>query len=86
MVTHTKAQKWGGSVTAPIPAAIARRLRIKPGSPIEVEEHNGKVVVTPVRQRRRSLAEMLRSCKKKFPKGNPHGIVDFGPPVGKEIW
>lgn len=86
MGVQTKAQKWGGSVTAPIPAAIAKRLRITPGSPIEVEERNGAVWVTPIRRRRRNLAEILRSCKKKFPKGNPHGEFDFGPPVGKEIW
>lgn len=87
MATRTKAQKWGGSVTAPIPAAIAKRLRITPGSAIEVQERNGSVLVTPVRAaRRRTLAEILRACRKKFPKGNPHGVVDFGPPVGKEIW
>jgi len=87
MATQTKAQRWGGSVTAPIPAAIAKRLRIIPGTPIEVEERDGAVMVTPVgRPRRRKLAEMLRACRKKFPKGNPHGAIDFGPAVGKEIW
>jgi AbrB family looped-hinge helix DNA binding protein len=87
MTVQTKPQKWGGSVTAPIPAAIAKRLRIEPGSPIEVEERGGMVIVKPIRHhRRRTLAEILRSCKKKFPKGNPHGVLDFGPPVGKEIW
>lgn len=85
MVTHSKAQKWGGSVSAPIPAAIARKLRIKAGTPIQVEERNGIVLVKPLRQRRR-LADILRACKRKFPKGNPHGVVDFGPPVGKEVW
>ena len=86
MITQTKAQKWGGSVTAPIPAAIARRLHIKPGSAIEVEERGGVVLVKPAQRTRRRLADILRSCKKKFPKGNPHGVVDFGPPVGKEVW
>ena len=73
-------------MTAPIPAAIARKLRIMPGSPIEVEERGGLVLVRPVRGPRRRLADILRSCKKKFPQGNPHGVVDFGPPVGKEVW
>ena len=86
MATRTRAQKWGGSVSAPIPAGIARKLRIVAGTAIDVEERDGAVVVRPVRQRRRSLAEILRSCKKKFPKGNPHGEIDFGPAVGKEIW
>jgi antitoxin MazE len=86
MAFQTRAQRWGGSVTAPIPAAIAKRLKIVPGTPIEVEEKNGAVVVKAARPGRRTLAEILRSCKKKFPKGNPHGVVDFGPAVGKEIW
>jgi len=86
MASQTKAQKWGGSVSAPIPGAIARKLHIVPGSPIEVEERGGVVLVRPVKRKRRLLADILRSCKKKFPKGNPHGVVDFGPPVGKEVW
>lgn len=86
MATRTRAQKWGGSVTAPIPAGIAKRLKIVPGTAIDVEEQDGAVVVRPVRRRRRTLAEILAACKKKFPKGNPHGEIDFGPPVGKEIW
>jgi antitoxin MazE len=86
MPTQTRAQRWGGSVTAPIPAAIARRLRITPGTPIVVEERDGGVLVKPAARPRRSLSEILRSCRKKFPKGNPHGAIDFGPPVGKELW
>jgi AbrB family looped-hinge helix DNA binding protein len=86
MTIQTKAQKWGGSVTAPIPAAIARKLRISPGSPLELEERGGMVLVKPIRRSRRRLADILRACKKKFPRGNPHGVVDFGPPVGKEVW
>ncbi len=88
MPTTTRAQKWGGSVTAPIPAPIARRLRIVPGTPIAVEERDGKVVIRLAARRRprRSLVAMLRACRKKFPKGNPHGEIDYGPAVGKEIW
>lgn len=86
MVSTTKAQKWGGSVTAPIPAALARRFNIVAGTPIQVEERDGAIVVRPVTRKRRTLAEILKSCKKKFPKGNPHGEIDYGPPVGREIW
>ena len=86
MATRTKAQKWGGSVSAPIPAAIAKRLRITPGSPIEVEQRGGVVLIKPVAARRRSLAQILQACKRDFPAGNPHGAIDFGPPVGREIW
>jgi antitoxin component of MazEF toxin-antitoxin module len=87
MPTITKAQRWGGSVAAPIPAGIAKRLHISPGTPIQVEERNGTVCVTPAkRPRRRTLKELLRECKRKFPRGNPHGEISFGPPVGREIW
>jgi antitoxin component of MazEF toxin-antitoxin module len=85
-MAKTKAQKWGGSVTAPIPAPIAKKLHIVAGTPIEVTEREGVVLITPVKQRRRTLKEILRSCKKKFPRGTPHGEIDWGVPVGKEIW
>jgi len=86
MPKHARAQKWGGSVSAPIPAAIARRWRIAAGTPIVVEEHSSGVLIRPVGKSRRKLSDILRACKKKFPEGNPHGVVDFGGPVGKEIW
>jgi len=55
-----------------------------PGTPIEVTERNRAVVITPVKSPRRSLSDILRSSKKKFPNGNPHGEIDFGPAIGKE--
>jgi antitoxin component of MazEF toxin-antitoxin module len=85
MATRSKAQKWHGGICAPVPAAIARKLQI-PGTPILVREQNGEIIVTPIRKHRRTLAEILQSCRKRFPKGNPHGEFDWGAPVGKEVW
>ena len=42
----------------------------------------GKVVATPVEQKKLSLAELLAKVNKK----NLHGEVDFGRPAGREIW
>lgn len=86
MAKQTRAQKWGGSISAPIPAALARRWRIAAGTPIVVEEHAKGLLIRPLLAPRRKLSDILRACKTKFPRGNPHGVVDFGAPVGKEIW
>ena len=86
MNTQTKVRKCGRGLAVPIPAAIARKLRIVPGTPIEVEERSGVILIKPARPSSHKLANILRSCKKKFPRGNPHGVVEFGPPVGKEVW
>ena len=42
----------------------------------------GKVVLLPVRRRKPALEELLE----KVTKNNLHAAVDFGPPVGKEVW
>ena len=85
----TTIHKWGNSIAAPIPAPISRKLRLVAGTPVTVTEERGAVVIRPARKRIKtpkvSLATLLADCKRKFPKGNPHGDV-WGGPVGKEIW
>jgi antitoxin component of MazEF toxin-antitoxin module len=83
---ETKARKLGKNIVVPIPPAIAQHLGIRVGTPILVRELNAKVVVSRLARRRRRLSEILRSCRRKFPAGNPHGQIDFGPAVGNERW
>lgn len=57
----TTAQKWGGSTGVRIPQKIAKKHNITPGTKIEVSEDNGKIVITPVRNKP-TLEELVSKC------------------------
>lgn len=48
-------QKFGGSLVVTIPASLARRLEIHEGDAVDVDEHDGGIVIRPAR----SLAELV---------------------------
>jgi len=57
---------------------------VPPKTPIAdaIFNDTGKGVVPPVRRNKSSLIELLAKVNKK----NLHAEVDFGSPVGREIW
>lgn len=75
-------QKWGNSLAVRIPKAIAVESRLAKGSPVELSLVDGKVVLTPQRHRKYSLAELLEGVTKR----NVPSEWDIGKPVGKETW
>ena len=49
---------------------------------IFLASEEGKIVVKPVKKRKLSLAQMLKGITKE----NRHAEIDWGGPVGREIW
>ncbi len=78
----TAVQRWGNSLALRIPRAYAAETRIGEGSEVELSTRNGALVVRPVRRRRHALADLLKQVKR----GNCHGEVSTGAPVGRETW
>jgi antitoxin MazE len=79
----TVVQQWGNSLAVRIPRRLAQESRIGRGTPVKVSTLNGKLVLTPLSKRRSySLASLL----KKITPANRHAEIDFGKPVGREIW
>ncbi|MCI0419576.1 MAG: AbrB/MazE/SpoVT family DNA-binding domain-containing protein [Acidobacteria bacterium] len=75
-------QKWGNSLALRIPKPFAQDAAVKEGTLVDVSVSEGKLVVTPVRKRTITLKQLLT----KVHRGNLHGEVDSGPPVGREAW
>ena len=44
--------KWGNSLALRIPKAIAEELQLNEGSPISIETAEGKILITPEKQRK----------------------------------
>jgi len=79
----TMIQRWGNSLAVRIPRHLARESRIDRGTPVEVSIANGNLVLAPL-SRRRSYS--LASLVKKITPANRHREIDFGKPVGREVW
>jgi antitoxin MazE len=75
-------QKWGNSLALRIPKSFATHSSIKQGSVVDLSLDNGRMIVEPTKEQEYSLKDLLALVTKK----NLHSEVDFGAPVGKEVW
>jgi len=73
-------KKWGNSLGIRIPNLVARKLSLKDGSYINIEDKEKKIVITPIKKNR--LSEMLSKINEQ----NIHEEIKTGGHVGKEIW
>lgn len=80
---QTRVQKWGNSLAVRIPKSCLDESKLKKNSLIDVTVQDGKIVILPVKKKRkRTLDELLT----KITPENRHEAVEWGPPVGKEVW
>ena len=75
-------QKWGNSLALRIPKAFAVESNVTGGSTVDVSMENGKIVVTPISEREYTLEELVDGITD----DNRHEEVDWGRPVGNEVW
>ena len=75
-------QKWGNSLALRIPKSFATHSQIEQGSVVDLSLDNGRMIVEPAREQEYSLEELLGKVTRR----NLHSEVDFGKPVGKEVW
>jgi antitoxin MazE len=75
-------KKWGNSLAVRIRKVFAEESNIKQASVVNVSVVDGKLVIEPVTRSAYTLEQMLAgiNCK------NIHEEIDFGRPVGKEVW
>lgn len=78
----TKVQKWGNSLGVRIPKALAEGAHVQAGATVNVDVEDGRLVITPVGKVTYDLATLLKQVTPE----NIHEEIDFGPPVGKEVW
>jgi antitoxin MazE len=78
----TKAQKWGNSLAIRVPKSVATQVGLKAQDDLEIEVHDGNVVLKPHLRRVYQLDDLVKLITKK----NVHGEFESGGPVGHEIW
>jgi antitoxin MazE len=75
-------RRWGNSAAVRLPAAALAAAGLKPDDPVTIREENGRIVIEAVRPNPLTLEWLLEGITPE----NLHGEIDFGRPVGKEIW
>lgn len=79
---RTKVQKWGNSLALRIPKAFALETGLIEDREVELSVQKGRLVVESTSTPSYTLKELLADVRP----SNLHGEIDWGPPVGKEIW
>jgi antitoxin MazE len=74
--------RWGNSVGLRLPKPLLEQLGLKEGSEVDVKVEGDRLVIERHRPRRLTLQDVLKGFT---PEDRP-GEVDWGPPVGKEVW
>ena len=80
----TKIQKWGNSQGLRLSKTVLSDADIDVGDAVDVAVHEGTVIVTPIRRVRGG--HDLHALIRRIPKGYKLGKLDWGSPVGREVW
>jgi antitoxin MazE len=80
----TKVQKWGNSQGVRLSKGLLSDVEINVGDAVDVAARDGVLVVTPVRRVRGG--HDLRELVRRIPKDYKSEEVDWGYPVGREVW
>ena len=79
--------KWGNSLALRVPKAFAQEIGASVGKAATMQVRDGKLVIEiakprPRRARRYTLEQLVADITPE----NRHGGIEWGPPVGNEVW
>ncbi|PKN61616.1 MAG: transcriptional regulator/antitoxin, MazE [Deltaproteobacteria bacterium HGW-Deltaproteobacteria-15] len=80
----TKIQKWGNSQGLRLPKQVLEDARIAVGDDVDVTARDGMIVIAPARRVRGK--QNLKELVSRIPENYEPGEMDWGGPVGKEVW
>ena len=81
---HTKIQKWGNSQGLRLAKNVMEDACLGVGDEVDVTVQKGIIVVAPIRKIRGRYR--LEDLVAQIPEDYHAGEVDWGEPVGKEVW
>jgi antitoxin MazE len=80
----TKIQKWGNSQGLRLARQVLEDAQISIGDEVDVTARDGMIVIAPARRIRGKCS--LQELISRIPKNYKPGEVDWGEPVGREVW
>jgi antitoxin MazE len=82
MNTTSSVKKWGNSLAVRIPSAVAQDLGLSENSTVQITSDGAVATIKPKKCDKVSLKELVAGITP----DNRHQEVDWGEPVGKEVW
>ena len=80
-VARAQLVKWGNSQAVRIPKTALRQARLKEGEELEILAEEGRLTLQSA-SRKLTLESLVAGITPE----NQHKELDWGPPVGKEVW
>ena len=77
--------KWGNSLALRVPKAFAQKIGAVAGTSAEMTAENNALVIKVVKRRKRrryNLEDLINAVTEE----NRHREIEWGPPVGNEVW
>ncbi len=84
---QTLVRKIGNSTGTIIPASLLKKLDLKEGDRVDIQDDNGRILIIPNRTRPQyTLTELLAKCDQSAPM--PQALIDWDNTleVGNETW
>ena len=80
----TRVQKWGNSQGLRLAKQLLEEAHISIGDEVDVTMRDGAIIIAPIMRIRgkRSLQELVS----RIPKNHKPGEVEWGNPIGSEVW
>ncbi|MES2270341.1 MAG: AbrB/MazE/SpoVT family DNA-binding domain-containing protein [Pseudomonadota bacterium] len=79
---RSQVKKWGNSASVRIPANVLSAAAMRIDQDVEIREEDGRIVIEAIAGPRYDLDTLLARIT---PENMPDDI-DFGTPVGGEVW
>ena len=79
-----KIQKWGNSQGLRLKKTLLQEAQINVGDEVNVSVQNGRIIIEPAPQVRGKYD--LKKLVSKMPQEYQAEELDWGEPVGKEVW
>ena len=80
----TRIQKWGNSQGLRLARQVLEDVHISVGDEVDVTTRDGMIVIAPARRIRGK--QSLQALVSRMPKTYKTREIDWGEPVGREVW
>ena len=80
-VVKTRIVTWGNGPAVRIPQAVLNQAQIRQGDEVNMTVEQGRITVEPTKPKL-----TLESLVAGITPENRHGELEWGPPVGREVW
>ena len=80
----TKIQKWGNSQGLRLAKNLLADAQLEVGDEVDISVKDGIMIIPPAKRIRGKHS--LKDLVARIPKNYQTGEVDWGEPVGKEVW